>query len=144
VFSCLPDYDDAVRPQKLAAIHPMEYKPDGSQARDIWNRSMTMNPDADPAIVHRTMVMSLKSRERAEEAHEAVFRYDVKPRLPAIEAPVLLLYTKNDGFQDRLPFLTPLIRRHRMEFLPGGSNVLMEDPDVFAAALSSFFASPGI
>jgi pimeloyl-ACP methyl ester carboxylesterase len=95
-------------------------------------------------LVHRAMVMSLKSGERAEEAHEAVFKYDVKPRLPAIEAPVLLLYTKSDGFQDRLEYLTPLIRRHKLEYIPGGSNVLMENPDVFANAVAAFIASPGI
>ncbi|MCS6800822.1 MAG: alpha/beta hydrolase [Chloroflexota bacterium] len=142
VLSGLPDYDEETRQAKLAALKWTPMRPDGSQTTELWRFLRATNPALPTAVIHRMHLGILRPGPRNEEAHRAVFRYDPKTRIPAIEAPTLLLYGERDYFLDRIETLRPLFRRAQLQFIPGGQQLIFENPVGFAGAVLDFLARP--
>ncbi|GIW06449.1 MAG: hypothetical protein KatS3mg060_1254 [Dehalococcoidia bacterium] len=142
VLSGLPDYDDEVRKSKLETLRWTPMKPDGSQALDVWRFLRSTNPSLPTATIHMMHLAMLRPGPRNEEGHRAIFRYDPKTRIPAIQAPTLLLYGEHDYFLDRIEIVRPLFRRARVERIPGGQQLVLENPTGFVHAVLSFLERP--
>ena len=138
VLSALPDYDEATRRERLAALSPIRYLPDGSQANAVWRFLRQANPTLPLETVHLMTGAMLRAGSGNEEADRAVFSYDPKPSLPAITAPTLLLLGEHDYFHDRLVLIRPLIRQHELRIIPGGRQLIFENPTGFAATVCDF------
>lgn len=140
VLSGLPDYDEETRRAKLARLNWMPMESDGSQATGLWRFFRSTNPTLPTEMIHRMHLGMLRAGPRNEEAHRAVFQYDPKLRIPEVVAPTLLLFGERDYFVDRIPLVRPLFRRARLEMIPGGQQLIFENPAGFVGAVLRFLA----
>lgn len=140
VLSAMPDYDPEVRVEKLATPRDLTMTDDGQQVLKAWNVSNTESIE----LRQRLAVAYLKHFPRGEDAHTAIFKYDIKPRLEMIDCPTLLLYSDGDMFLHREEQIRSCLRRVRVEHVPGTALIHLEHPEQWAAILRSFFTNPQV
>lgn len=140
VLSGLPDYDEETRQAKLASLKWMPMEADGGQAIGLWRFFRSTNPTLSTEMIHRMHLGMLRAGPGNEEAHRAVFQYDPTPRIPAVVAPTLLLFGERDYFVDRIPLVRPRFRRAWLQFIPGGQQLIFENPSGFVGAVLHFLA----
>ncbi len=107
---------------------PVEIKEDGSRILRYWeDRKARYSAYTPPIMWQRMAANYLKAGLgiRAEDAHRAVFSYDIEPRLSLIESPTLLMVGTKDVFYSRLEATRKLIPRCRTK--------IIEDMDAFPA-----------
>jgi len=118
---------------------------DGLFLIDIWNLARSFSPHAKPELLLKTTARSLDARTKPYDAHNAVAWYDVKPRLPLIKAPTLLISGSEDFFLDLPEPIKSLIPRCQTQVIEGtGVNICLEKPDEFAQAILEFLKNPGV
>ena len=87
----------------------------------------------------------MKSRTRPYDAHFAVARYDIKPRLRLIKSPTLLTSGSEDVFVNQLESTKSLIPRSRTMVIEGtGFFVWFEKPKECTQAILDFLKNPGV
>ena len=143
VLSAMPDYDPEIRVEKLAAPRDMTMFEDGRQILTAWNAS-SQEPKPSLELRQRLAIAYLKHYPRGEDAHTAIFKYDIKPRLAMIDCPTLLLYSEKDMFLHRENQIREHLRRVRVEHVPGSGMIHLDAPDQWADILRSFFTNPQV
>lgn len=144
VLSGMPDYSDDERKFKLANLHPARFEPDGSQVKATWDGMRRRNPALPLEAIHQMTTTSLLAGERNEDAHAAVFSFDSKDYLRQIQSPTLFLFAEDDYFLDRLDLMVPLVKRAKLVKIPGGRQLVGENPAGFANTIIEFLANPGV
>lgn len=142
-----PYYEPEEREAKLTdpRFIPMEIKEDGSHLMKIWGIPKSFAPHSTPESWHRMVVDYLVAGVHAINAWHAVFRYDVKPRLPLIKCRTLLISGSEDLFLDRLETTANFIPRCRTKVIEGGGDVIAyERFGAFADAILEFFKNPEV
>jgi len=145
VLSGTPYYDPEMRRVRLAdnRFKPWEYMADGSHIMEAWNKLRQFMPSAGPLGWHRFVTASMLAGPRGEDAHRAVLRYDIEPRLPLIKCPALLLYGPRDTFVQRAQATQARIAGSKLRMVEGaGPMIAVEQPAKFAEAVLDFF-DPG-
>lgn len=141
VLNGCPHYEPEVRKARLtdSKYLPVEIKEDGSHLIKLWETYRNWSPNLRPESWHRSVVDYLVAGSHAEDAHHALFRHDVEPRLPLIKSPTLLISGTEDVFFDRLEATKKLIPRCRTKVIDGGGVVVSyERAEKFAEAILEF------
>lgn len=147
ILSGCPYYEPEVRQARLAdaRFQPMQIAEDGSHITKLWGVIKMYNPKAGPANWQRIIIAGLLAGARGEEAHHAVFEYEIEPRLQSLKCPVLLLIGTEDTFYGKLEATRKLIPRCKVAVIPGGDPVItLTKPDEFARAVLDFVKNPGV
>jgi len=112
---------------------------DGQFLTKTWEKYKSMSPHSNPELWFKPFIISLKARTRPYDAHFAVARYNIKPRLRLIKSPTLLTSGSEDVFVHQLESTKNLIPRCRTEVIEGGGFfVCFERPEEFAQAALDF------
>lgn len=145
ILSGCPYYDPEERQERRARYRPMEITDDGSYLTKMWEMLRRYMPHARPEDWHKFLIAGLLAGPRGEEAHQAVFQYDEKQRLPLIKSPTLLLYGTEDTFFHRREATARLVPRCRTEIIQGaGALIALEKPNAFAQSILEFLKNPGV
>ena len=147
IVSGCPHYTPEMREQRLnnPRFRPMEIKEDGSHIMTKWEAFSALAPTASLETCQTSFVNYMIAGTRAEDAHQAVFRYESERRLPLIKSPTLLLSGSRDTFYDRLEATKSLIPRCRtMVIEGGGAFIALDMPEEFAQAIIDFMKNPGV
>jgi pimeloyl-ACP methyl ester carboxylesterase len=145
VLSGCPHYLPEVRAAKLAdpKYTPMEYKLDAGHILKLWNLFHNAVPAAPAEALSKVVVGGLLAGPRGEEAHHAVFRYDIEPRLRALKCPVLLVSGTKDTFFPRLEATRALLPGCKVAVIEGGDPLIsLTNPQALAAAILEFLGAP--
>lgn len=136
-----PDYDPDVRQQKLTGAVETVLAPSAEHLAELWTLTTTgmWQGWASREIMQRALLDRLSAEPRVNAATRAVFQQHVRDLIPAIRAPVLLIYGEGDPFATRQPLLAPLFRSARLVELPGiGGIPMQQDPAGFATIVGPF------
>jgi pimeloyl-ACP methyl ester carboxylesterase len=135
-LSGCPIYSAEVRAERLRGAHSMEITEDGSYVTTLMGLIQKYNPCAAKEFRHRTLVSGLQAGTRNEDAHVAVFGYDIAARFPLLKCPVLLLTGTKDVFATLLESTAELIPNCRTAVVEDAdAMILMEKPDEIAALI---------
>jgi len=144
VLSGCPYYLPEVRAAKLAdpKYTPMEYKLDAGHILKLWNLFRNAVPNASAEALSIVAVGGVLAGPRGEEAHHAVFRYDIEPRLRALKCPVLLVSGTRDTFHPRLEATRAVVPGCKVSVIEGGDPLIaLTHPQDFARAILDFLGS---
>jgi pimeloyl-ACP methyl ester carboxylesterase len=147
ILSGCPYYEPEVRKARLAdaRFQPMQITDDAAHVMKLWGVIRQYNPKAGAVNWQRTLIAGLLAGPRGEEAHHAVFEYEIESRLKSLKCPVLLLSGTEDTFYSKLEATKKLIPRCRVAEIPGGDPMItLTKPAEFAAAVLDFIKNPGI
>ena len=118
---------------------------DGEFLTKTWEKYKSFSSHPDPELWFKPFIIALTARTRPYDAHFAVVRYDVKPRLRLIKSPTLLTGGSEDVFVNQLESTKSLIPRCRTMVIEGGGFfVCFEKPREFAQAILDFLKNPGV
>jgi pimeloyl-ACP methyl ester carboxylesterase len=118
---------------------------DGQFLTKTWEKYKGLSSRPEPQLWFKPFIISLKSRTRPYDAHFAVARYNIKPRLPLIKSPTLLISGSEDLFLNRLESTKSLIPRCATGVIEGGGLfICFEKPKEFAQAILNFLKNPGV
>lgn len=141
VISGCPHYSPEALAKRLKSpsFVPMKPVADGSHVAKVWQdySAVFRNPKAeDMQFVFAAYMMA---GDGAEDAHGAVFSYNIAKRLPAIQCPTLLISGSKDFFLDWLEATARLIPRCRTAVIEGGGPLLtVQMPGEMAKAILGF------
>jgi haloalkane dehalogenase len=141
ILSGCPYYDPEVRKARLTdkRYEPMNIAEDGAHLMRAWNMLRTHMPHAGPRGWHSFVTASLMAGPRGEEGHQAVFRYDIEPRLGMVRAPTLLIYGTEDTFISRVEPTQAKMPGSKVFLVEGaGPMIAIEQPEKFAGAILDF------
>ena len=153
VAAAYPDRVDKLILSGCIVLEPEEWKAFLSQplTRDLkmtddgqfliktWEKYRGFSPHGDPELWFKPFIIALKSRLRPYDAHFAVARYNIKPRLHLIKSPTLLTSGSEDVFVNQLESTKSLIPRCRTKVIEGGGFfVCFEKPDECAQVILDF------
>jgi len=134
-----------LRPEEWQALlsQPMsrdlEMTHDGRFLNKKWEKYMSMSHHVNPELWFKPFIISLKARTRPYDAHFAVARYDIKPRLHLIKSPTLVISGSEDMFLNQLESTKSLLRRCTARVIEGGGVfVCFEKPKEFAQVILDF------
>lgn len=150
ILSSCPYYTPEVREVRLKdpRFHPMEIKVDGSHIMKAWEYLSNYVPRSRPESWHRVVVNYLLSGVNAEDAHQAVFRYEMEKRLPLIKQRTLLISGTDDVYYNTLEITKSLIPQCRVRLVEGGgvggSLIKWERPEEFSKIILEFLANPKV
>lgn len=128
-------WDEAERTRRRQMhFTPFPIQEDGSHLLGAWGKYRARHPDVPLEIVHRGAVDLLRSPDYLL-AYDAVFSYDMAPRLPLVQCPALVL----TGVEDVLdPCTDPAAAA-----MPKGRAVHLEGAGIYLPdlALEPFLAA---
>lgn len=114
VLDGCPDYDPETRKERLAGVHARTFTTDGSQFTEAWEYGdKWRHGRTSPEAIYRAGVDVLRSTGRVDYGHLAVFKQDVRTRIPKITAPTLLISAREDVFVERHEQIKPLFKDAR-------------------------------
>ncbi len=148
ILSGCPYYAPKVRESRLSdpRFYPMVIKDDGLHIMRFWQKYSSLylhHPSLE--TVQKAFVDYMMAGTGAEEAHHAVFRYDIEKQLPLIKSPTLLISGTKDAFYERLEATRSLIPRCRIKGIEdGGPLIALAMPEGFAQAIFEFLEEPGV
>lgn len=142
------DQDEVIKNRMIPDfMQPMEIKEDGSHLLRCWKIAQSFGPKA-PVEIHNEIVLEyLKAGVRGEEVHQASHLYDVRPKLPLIKCPTLVLSGRMDLFISTVEDAKKLIPRSRSFIIEGpgtGPAIIRRRPEAFAQAVLDFLQNPGV
>jgi len=119
----------------------VEIKPDGSHLLEWWRRACLWgNYSLD--ILEERVLEYVKAGPRGEEAHWAGAAYDLKPRLPLITCPTLVLDAPGYPFHYLAKNVKNLIPDSKLATIENGPMYLDRAmPKEFAEAIMDFLSS---
>ena len=116
----------------------MEIDDEGAYISNLWAIIKKYNPFAAKELRHQTLVSAMQAGTRNEDAHVAVFSYDIAARFPALKCRTLLLSSSNDVFFSVLEETGKLIPNcHTAVVADADAMVLMEKPEAVAALVQA-------
>ena len=119
----------------------VEIKPDGSHLLEWWRRACLWG-DYPLEILEERVIEYVKAGPRGEEAHWAGAAYDLKPKLPLITCPTLVLDATHYPFHYLAKEVKRLIPNCRLTYIENGPMYLDRAmPKEFAEAIISFLTS---
>ena len=119
----------------------VEIKPDGSHLLEWWRRACLWG-DYPLEILEERVIEYVKAGPRGEEAHWAGAAYDLKPKLPLIVCPTLVLDATYYPFHYLAQEVKRLIPNSRFTYIENGPMYLDRAmPKEFAEAVISFLSS---
>jgi len=119
----------------------VEIKPDGSHLQEWWRRACLWG-DYPLEILEERLLEYVKAGPRGEEAHWAGAAYDLKPILPLISCPTLVLDATHYPFHYLAEAVKNLIPNGRLTTIENGPMYLDRAmPKEFAEAIISFLSS---
>jgi pimeloyl-ACP methyl ester carboxylesterase len=116
------------------------FKDDGSHLVGVW-KGRGGRPGANLEMVQRATIEYMKSGlgTRAGDSHRAKFAYDVTPKLPKIQCPVLLLYSQKSHFFPRMEGTKKLIPHSSAKLIEGTPSFpTWDNPKEYARAIIEF------
>lgn len=123
----------------------LEMTDDGQFITKTWEKFRSVFTRPEPQRWFKPFIISLKSRTRPYDAHFAVARYDIKPRLRLIKSPTLLISGSEDLFLNQLESTKSLIPKCTTGVIEGGGIfTCFEKPKEFAQAILDFLKNPGV
>jgi pimeloyl-ACP methyl ester carboxylesterase len=119
----------------------VEIKPDGSHLLEWWRRACLWgNYSLD--ILEERVLEYIKAGPRGEEAHWAGAAYDLKPRLPLITCPTLVLNAPGYPFHYLAKDVNNLIPDSKLTTIQNGPMYLDRAmPKEFAESIMDFLSS---
>jgi len=118
---------------------------DGLFLIDRWQIFRSFSPHSKPELLLKPMALMLNALTRPYEARNALARYNIKPRLPLVKSPTLLISGSEDMFLDQLEATKSLIPRCKTQIIEGaGELICFEKPDEFAQAILDFMKNLGV
>ena len=116
---------------------------DGEFLSGMWGRYVALTSTATPAAATlRPFLIAQAAQLRPYDAHDAILRWDRKPRLAKVSCPVLLLQGELDSFVNRQEALLEIIPGSRREVIPDrGAFMFYEDPEGCAGVIRGFLDS---
>ncbi len=113
---------------------------DGEFLTGMWGRYVALTSDTTPAAdTLRPFLIAQAQQLRPYDAHDAILRWDRKPRLEKVQCPVLLLQGELDSFVNRQEALLEMIPGSRREVIPDrGAFMFYEDPATCARVIGGF------
>jgi pimeloyl-ACP methyl ester carboxylesterase len=118
----------------------VEIKPDGSHLLEWWRRACLWG-DYPLEILEERVLEYVKAGPRGEEAHWAGAAYDLKPRLPLITCPTLVLDAPGYPFHYLAKDVKNLIPDSKLTTIENGPMYLDRAmPKEFAEAIMSFLS----
>ncbi|MDO8491050.1 MAG: alpha/beta hydrolase, partial [Dehalococcoidia bacterium] len=126
VISGCPSYSPEALAKRLKSpsFVPMKPAEDGSHVMKVWQDYSAVFRHPSPEDMQLVFESYMIAGTGAEDAHAAVFSYDVAKRLPLISCPTLLISGTKDFFLDRLEVTARLIPRCRTAIIEGGGPLL--------------------
>lgn len=123
-------------------VDEVERKLDGSHLVELWSMRAPFYPKSVD-LLERFVVDALKAGDRSGEGHLVVARYDMVPKLPLIQAPVLIVAPTEDPFAfPEARKLAPLLPGSRIVELPGGMIPAPDQlPEEFARIVADFLGT---
>ena len=119
----------------------VEIKPDGSHLLEWWRRACLWG-DYSLEILEERVLEYVKAGPRGEEAHWAGAAYDLKPKLPRITCPTLVLDATHYPFHYLAKEVMNLIPNSRLTTIENGPMYCDRAmPKEFAEAIISFLSS---
>ena len=119
----------------------VEIKSDGSHLLEWWRRACLLG-DYPPEILEERVLEYVKAGTRGEEAHWAGAAYDLKPKLPLIACPTLVLDATHYPFHYLAKEVKSLIPNSTLINIENGPMYLDRAmPKEFAEAIISFLGS---
>ena len=119
----------------------VEIKSDGSHLLEWWRRACLWG-DYSPEILEERVLEYVKAGTRGEEAHWAGAAYDLKPKLPLIACPTLVLDATHYPFHYLAKEVKSLIPNSTLINIENGPMYLDRAmPKEFAEAIISFLGS---
>ena len=116
----------------------VELKPDGSHLMEWWRRSGLWG-DYSLEILEERVIEYIKAGPRGEESHWAGAAYDLKPRLPLIACPTLVLDATHYPFHYLAQEVKKLIPNSKITTIENGPMYLDRAwPKEFAEAILNF------
>lgn len=121
---------------------PLELTPDGWFLGHIWQFTMERIPENQMDKAYELALDYMKAGARVEEGHQAVFKYDILPKLAKIKQPTLALCGDKDSL---LPYHQPTLAHipHARSHIINGGNVQTPRllPNEWAQAILQFLKS---
>jgi pimeloyl-ACP methyl ester carboxylesterase len=106
-----------------------------------WDYQRNLSPTSRPESWHRAVVDYLLAGVHAEDAHHALWRYEVETRLPLIKCFTLLIGGTEDIFFSRFEVTKSLIPQCRTKVIDGGGiHLAYERSKEFAEAIDEFLS----
>jgi len=119
----------------------VEIKPDGSHLLEWWRRACLWG-DYPLEILEERVIEYIKAGPRGEEAHWAGAAYNLKPRLPLIPCPTLVLDAPGYPFHYLATEVQRLIPDSKLTTIENGPMYFDRAmPKEFAEAIMSFLSS---
>lgn len=138
--SMFPSYAEAFA-WYSKAFAPLEITAEGTYMEQVWEKLQLCTPQDRPDIRYEVAVEYFEAGARGEEAHWASTFFDVRPRLPLIKCPTLVLSGRNDvlvSIVDEVQALIPGSKSLIIEGERTGIPILRESPEEFAHAVLGF------
>lgn len=98
---------------------------DGQFLTKTWEKYKSFSARPEPELWFKPFIIALGARTRPYDAHFAVARYDIKPRLRLIKSPTLLISGSEDFFLNQLESTKSLIPRCTTGVIEGGGGPLL-------------------
>ena len=119
---------------------------DGQFLLRSWQVFKNFSPNTGPETWIKAFICAVTSRASSPyDAHFAVGRYDIIPKMPLIKSPTLLISGSNDMFLDLLETTKSVIPRCRTQVIQdGGGLICLEKPKELAQAIIDFMKNPGV
>ena len=143
LYNCPYWKDEDSRQRFPGDYPPIELEADGSHLMDKWQSSAGALEGAPLAEVQRGVIARLQAQlspKRGEETHDAVFMYDVQPRLPLVKSPTLVLKVTREGGEIFHPYAEEVknaIPQSQLLTLPDAAHVQLRPWD-FASPVVAF------
>ena len=116
---------------------------DGDFLTGMWGRYVALTSDQTPApATLRPFLIAQAQQLRPYDAHDAILRWDRKPRLEQVRCPVLLLQGELDSFVNRQEALLSIIPGSQRQVIPDrGAFMFYEDPQACARVIREFLTA---
>jgi pimeloyl-ACP methyl ester carboxylesterase len=119
-----------------------EPREDGSHLVEAWTFLQRFyGPGVPRSVLARNFTAGLRGGPFAHWGHRAAFAHDLRPDLPKLTQPVLVL-NPDDDLAVQTPRGLPLLRNARQIDLPGGHGFLDTMTDAVAVMLREFLDAP--
>lgn len=150
ILSGCPYWSTEKRAERLDQVGERLSQPwltdDGQFLLSSWELYKNFSPNTGPEIWIKAFICSLTSRTSSPyDAHLAVYRYDIIPKMPLIQSPTLLISGSNDMFLDLLETTKSAIPKCRTQVIQdGGVLICLEKPGELAQAILDFINNLGL
>lgn len=137
------DENERIANSKAPIFSPVKINADGSHLIEWWQRAKRFGDSL--AIIEERSLDYHKAGPRGEELHWASLAYEIKPKLPLIKCPTLVLSGTLDRFCVVAEEIKGFITRSKLAIIENGPTCINRVmPREFAEAIHTFLENPGV